>query len=114
MNGYEIYNKASIRLGYKGNGRDEVSDSRLTGRILEFLNQIIIDLKLEPVNSLSENLSYSNDVLETICCGVAMMMSLSEGDTNKNVIFTALYNAKRMTALSKTDFIKDTLPVAEG
>ena len=114
MNGFDIYNKAAIRLGYKGKGRDEVSDTRFMGRILEFVNQIAIDLKLKPVNSLSEEINYSNDTLEAICCGVAMLLSMSEGDTNKNVIFTALYNAKRMTVLSKSDYIKDALPIAEG
>lgn len=114
MNGYEIYNKALIRLGYKGTGDNEVLDSRIVGRVLEFINQIAIDLKLNTVNNLSEEISNLTEICEALCCGVAMLLSLSEGDANKNVIFTALYNAKRAGALSKASFIEDNLPVAEG
>ncbi len=114
MNGYEIYDKAAIRLGYKGTGKNEVLDTRLVGRALEFVNQIALDLKLGSVNDLSEDINCSACLSEALCCGTAMLMSLSEGDTNKNVIFTALYNAKRAAALSKTAFIEDTLPIAEG
>lgn len=114
MTGYEIYNKAITRLGYKSSGNDEVLDSRIAGRASEFINQILLDLKLDAISHISEPVNCSEEMCEALCCGVAMLLSLSEGDTNKNVIFTALYNAKRAAALSKTAFIEDNLPVAEG
>lgn len=114
MNGYEIYDKAALRLGYKGTGSNGVLDTRLMGRALEFINQIALDLKLSSVEDLSKNIACSAETAEALCCGVAMLMSLCEGDTSKNVIFTALYNAKRAAALSKTELVVDTLPIAEG
>lgn len=114
MNGYDIYDKASIRLGYKGSGKNEILDSRLVGRALEFVNQISIDLKLGAVENLSDEILCSEELGEALCCGTAMLISMAEGDINKNVIFTALYNAKRAAALGECCYIKDNLPVTEG
>lgn len=114
MNGYEIYDKAALRLGYKGAGSNGILDTRLMSRALEFINQIALDLKLKGVEDLCEDIDCSTESAEALCCGVAMLMSLCEGDVNKNVIFTALYNAKRTAVLSKTEKIVDNLPVTEG
>ena len=114
MNGYEIYDKAALRLGYKGTGNNGILDTRIMGRALEFINQIALDLKLKAVADLSENIDCSSETAEALCCGVAMLMSFCEGDTNKNAIFTAIYNAKRSALLSGKELIVDTLPTAEG
>ena len=114
MNGYEIYDRAALRLGYKGTSGEEVLDDRLVLRALEFINQIALDLKLKTVKDLSEEINVTDDMVEALCCGTAMMLSLSEGDTTKNAVFTALYNAKRMAMLSKNERVEDILPVAEG
>lgn len=114
MNGYDIYDRAIIRLGYKSTGKTEITDSGIMIRAVEFINQIAIDLKLGPIKDLSDKIECSNEFSEALCCGVAMLISLSEGDANKNVIFTALYNAKRAAVLSSKAFIEDTLPTMEG
>ena len=114
MNGYNIYDKACIRLGYKGTGNNEILDSRIVGRALEFVNQISIDLKLGGVENLSDKIICSEEHSEALCCGVAMLISMAEGDLNKNVIFTALYNAKRAATLGGIGYVIDKLPVAEG
>ncbi len=114
MNGYEIYDRAMIRLGYKAIGKNEIQDVGIMGRAAEFINQIAVDLGLKPIEDLSDNIDCSDELSEALCCGVAMLISLSDSDANKNVIFTALYNAKRATVLSGRAFIEDNLPIAEG
>lgn len=114
MNGYEIYDKAMTRLGYKGTDNTAVPDSRLVSRALEFINQIALDLKLGAVDDMSKEINCSAEFAEALCCGTAMLLSMCVSDTNKNVIFTAIYNAKRAELLSGISYIKDTLPVTEG
>lgn len=114
MNGYEIYNKVLIRLGYKESESQDIINKRLTDGSLEAVNQILLDLKLEPVTALSKDINAAAPILEAVCCGVAMLLTVNIGDSNKNVIFTALYNAKRAAVLSITEHIKDNLPIAEG
>ncbi len=114
MNGYDVYDRAIIRLGYKSTGTNEIEAEGIMGRAVEFINQIAIDLKLKAIEQLSDNIDCSAELSEALCCGVAMLISLCEADANKNVIFTALYNAKRTAVLSGKAFIEDTLPIAEG
>lgn len=114
MNGYDIYDRAMIRLGFKPAGKNEITDAGIISRAVEFINQIAADLKLRFIEDLSDNIDCSAELSEALCCGVAMLISLSEGDANKNVIFTALYNAKRTAVLSEKSFIEDALPIAEG
>lgn len=114
MNGYDVYDRAMIRLGYKATGKTEIMDTGIIGRAVELINQIAIDLKLKAIDELSDNIECSAELSEALCCGVAMLISLCEADANKNVIFTALYNAKRAAVLSGKSFIEDTLPIAEG
>lgn len=114
MNGYDVYDRAIIRLGFKATGKNEIMDAGIMGRAVEFINQIATDLKLKQIEALSDNIDCSAELGEALCCGVAMLISLCEGDANKNVIFTALYNAKRTTVLSSKAYIEDTLPIAEG
>ena len=114
MNGYDIYEKAVLRLGYKRMGESDIVDTRLSERSLEFINQIAEDLKLKQIENLSQEINIGLPYTEALCCGLAMLLSLSEGDTNKNIIFTALYNAKRAAALCEGDTVEDTLPTTEG
>ena len=113
MNGYDIYEKAVLRLGYKNTEESSVVDIRFTERTKEFINQILSDLKKEEIMDLNDEIALTPDFAEALCCGVAKLLSLSEGDTNKNVIFTALYNAKRTSVLSRKSNIEDLLPTME-
>ena len=42
-----------------------------------------------------------------------MLISLIEGDSSKNRIFTALYNAKRASSLKAKAIIADVMPQTE-
>ena len=113
MNGYMIYRKALARLGNEN--ADEISlDNVQFTHVLELINQIASDLKVNTINELSSEVENSNDVIEAICCGTAMMLALNQGDIAKNQIFTNIYNAKRAAVLSSTSHIEDTLPIAES
>ena len=109
MNGFELYNKVLTRLGFSRYEQDSF-DEGLLKRVLELINQIAADLQLEGIKTLSENMNYNFAQTEAICCGVAMLFSLSEGDSEKNKIYTALYNSKRAALLSKTAYVEDVLP----
>lgn len=110
MSGYDIYKKALLRLGYNDAG---INDSKIS-IAKELINQILSDLRLEPINEMSYKIKASRDHLEAVCCGLAMLLSLSEGDSAKNQLFTDLYNAKRAAILSEISFIEDKLPIAES
>ena len=103
MTGYDIIKKASIRLGY-----DNCSQT-FNQRGLEYINQICSELKINNIISLSQNVTQDLEQVEVICCGVAMLISFVEGDTEKNKVYTNLYNAKRTALLSKINIIEDVL-----
>ena len=113
MNGYELCARAYTRLGL-GNEDCFRPENNTSQRDLEFLNQILQDLKLESVTELSCEIKCSENKAEAICCGVAMLVSFCEGETEKNQFYTSLYNAKRAAILSSTEKIEDTIPVAES
>ncbi len=104
MSGYDIFKKALLRLSYTD------YQNKLSVKALEFLNQILIDLKLKPLEHISQKTDFSPDIAEAVCCGVAMLLTLSEGDSEKNRIYTNLYNSKRAGILSKTTYVEDVLP----
>lgn len=114
MNGYDIYSKATIRLGYTPASEGSEFSSETLSHVLELINQIIADLKLPPIESLSEDINCSNELSEALCCGTAMLLSFLESDTEKNQIYTNIYNAKRAAVLSKNERILDTLPTPES
>ena len=109
MKGYELFNKAILRLGYSDATKDN-----LFPRAKELINQILLDLNCETIDSLFDRLPCDNKVSEGVCCGVAMLMALSEADEEKHKMFCQLYNAKRSGILSKTAIVEDKMPIAEG
>lgn len=108
MSGYDIFKKALLRLSYTK------FENNLSVKALEFINQICIDLKLPAVENLSQEMNLSADIAEAVCCGLAMLLSLSEGDSEKNRIYTNMYNSKRAAVLSKTTYVEDVLPNFEN
>ena len=113
MTGYDIYKKACTRVGISGAGDEIISDSRLFSRTIEFINQIASDLKMNEVENLSDELSEDREKTEALSCGVAMLLSLTCGNAEKNRIYTNIYNAKRAALLAHSSFIEDKLPIAE-
>lgn len=108
MTGYDIYKKAILRLSYKD------FENKLSVKALEFINQICTDLKLPNIESLNRNINCSPDVIEAVCCGLTMLLALSEGDSEKNIIYTNLYNSKRASVLSKIVCVEDVLPKTQN
>lgn len=104
MSGYDIFRKVMLRLSYTD------TYNKLSVKALEFINQICIDLKIPVIESLSEKIEQNSEVLEALCCGVAMLLTVSEGDSEKNSLYTALYNSKRASVLSKVTLVEDVLP----
>lgn len=112
MKGYEIYNRVLTLLGYSGNNVSPAAAELMEKRCLEAINQISADLKCDPISSLAEELPIGSAKTEALCCGVAMLMSLTESDGEKNRLFADLYNAKRAAALAKIEHIGERLPNA--
>ncbi len=113
MNGIEIINRAILLLGYNRNQFiDNANEFNI--RALDILNNICLDLKLPSVASLNDVIHTSEIKLSAITTGVAMLLSLLIGDSNKNIIFTGLYNAKRAMSLKETGLISDVLPYDDG
>ncbi|MBE6787589.1 MAG: hypothetical protein E7537_04500 [Ruminococcaceae bacterium] len=110
MTGNEIYKRVLGLLGYIENDIIIAGQETLFKRALDIINQICVDLKIPQIKRLSEKVEASEEALDALCYGTAMIMCLVEGDGAKNQIFTAIYNAKRATALSKTEIIADKLP----
>ena len=113
MNGYELYEKVLTRLGYNKSGTIG-AEQKFLSPFLEFANQIAADLKLAEIKNFETPLNFTAQEADALCCGVVMLMAFSEGDTDKNKLFTEIYNAKRAALLSKTDYVIDNLPVTES
>lgn len=108
MQGYDIYKRICVLLGYNTeNG--ELSDTR-AGRMTDIINQISQDLRIEPIESLSQQMTVEPKKAEALVYGCAMMLAVSEGDASKASVYSQLYNAKRMSALCQKDIVEDTLP----
>ncbi|MBR2489130.1 MAG: hypothetical protein IKB45_01510 [Clostridia bacterium] len=107
MKAYDIYKKAAIRAGITEN--DILSDS-FTKKGAEFINQIANDLNIAGIDSLSDKIDCTSLQAEALCCGVAMLISLTISDSEKNSVLTDIYNAKRASALSKISSVEDVIP----
>ncbi len=110
MTGNELYHRVLGLLGYLDVSIVRAGEDNLLKRAPEIINQVCLDLKIPEIKTLSDNIVASNTSLDALCYGVAMIMSLVEGDGAKNQIFASIYNAKRATALSKTEKIEDKMP----
>ena len=109
MTGYDLLKKSLLRLGY-----ENLKGESFFERGIEAINQICNDLNVEEINNLADVISTTNEGIECLVIGIAMILSFAEGDSEKNQIFTPLYNAKRASFLSKIDYIVNKMPVAEG
>lgn len=113
MKGLDIYKKAMLLLGYNDIVNNPPLQVRFEEQGAELISQIAADLCITDVSSLSSDLAADAQQAEALIYGTAMLLSLTEGDTSKNRVFTELYNAKRAAALKKIDKITYTMPHAE-
>ena len=109
MKAFDIYKRAMRLLGYG----DILNDEALRQRFEEQSAELAADLHIQEISSLSDELEADAQQLEALACGTAMLISLIEGDSSKNRIFTALYNAKRASSLKAKAIIADVMPQTE-
>lgn len=114
MTGYDIYKKAAARLGDSDSLNGILEDSAKLNIALEAINQIAVDLKLQEINSLSDDMTLDKKQTDALCSGVAMLIALSDGNSEKNHIYTGIYNAKRAMVLADVSIIEDKLPFSES
>lgn len=115
MTGYDVIKRAMHLLGYSGDAGDPSELGSTSVKGFEIIKQLLIDLKCSDISSLSEAFDISKTKEDALCYGAAMLLALTEGDADKNRIFTEIYNSKRAAALCSTECVKDCLPkVTEG
>lgn len=114
MTGYDIYNNAITLLGYMNSDTIVSPKGNKYERTLRIINWILSDLKCKEITSLSEIITVDGSKADAVCTGVAMLLSLSEGDSQKNKAFTDIYNGKRATVLSEIKYVGDKIPTVTG
>lgn len=114
MKGNEAYKRVLNLLGYLNNDDSITSDISLYKRALHAFNQILVDLKQQEINGLECEIDIPKASCEALIYGVAMLLSLTSGDSERNRIFTEIYNAKRSAALSNIDAVSDVMPTTFG
>ena len=113
MKAFDIYKRAMRLLGYGDILNDEALRQRFEEQSAELISQIAADLHIKEISSLSDELEADAQQLEALACGTAMLISLIEGDSSKNRIFTSLYNAKRASSLKAKAIIAEVMPQTE-
>lgn len=113
MKAFDIYKRAMRLLGYGDILNDEALRQRFEEQSAELISQVAADLHIREISSLSDELEADAQQLEALTYGTAMLISLIEGDSSKNRIFTALYNAKRASSLKAKAIIADVMPQTE-
>ncbi len=114
MKGYEVYKRVLNLLGYINNDDSITSDSALYKRALYAINQILLDLKQEEIESMNDSINIPKSSVEALIYGVAMLLALIGGDGERNRLFAELYNAKRSAALSEINTVSDVMPNVDG
>lgn len=110
MTGFDVFKRCMVLLGYSPESNEVVDNKTLINRMPDIINQIALDLKIPQIFSLSEKININEAKIDALCCGCAMLLALTEGDSGKNQIFTAIYNAKRASVLSQKVKKEDVLP----
>jgi len=111
MTGYEFAKKVTALLGYSLD--DDYSTERKE-RFLHIFNQVAEDLKLSPINGLTDSVNTESKETEALMYGCAMMLAVSENDAGHAQTFARIYGPKRTALLSHIDSKQDVLPRAEN
>lgn len=111
MTGDDIYKRVLALLGYLNSGNIIVGENNLLKRAVDIINQICLDLKIPPICILSDQIKASDEKLDALAYGCAMLFALIEGDGAKNQLFAKIYNGKRGRALSSKEVVQDKLPI---
>ncbi|MCQ2454580.1 MAG: hypothetical protein MJ090_00310 [Clostridia bacterium] len=115
MTGYKIYESALLKLGYhdsKGTIEQVIPFKKIA---LDAINEISFDIcGAEPIDTLFEEVNLDKQAISVLSYGVAMIISQYNHDTEKNIIMTALFNARRAAFLSDSKRITDVSPEIYG
>ena len=114
MTGFDVYNRCMALLGYTYQEDEIITGKTLKARFPEILNQILLDLKIDTIDGLSTRIPLTSEQKDALINGCAMLLSLSEGDVDKNRIYTSIYNGKRAAALSEKCSVEDVMPTVSG
>lgn len=110
MTGYDIYRRVLNISGCLNGGESSVEHQLLLERMPDIINQICLDLKIPQIKVLAQEMNISSKQEDALCYGTAMLLAVGESETEKNQLFTQIYNAKRAAVLSSSEVIEDTLP----
>ncbi len=111
----DIIKSAMALMGYGSVDVIGYSDEAMLQRAIVAVNHIIMDLggKLT-VKETNEEIFLPVPALRAIPYGVAMLLSLAEGDAARNNTFANIYNAMRAAAKGSVSTVVDTLPTTSG
>ena len=110
MTGNDLYKRTLGLLGYLNSNMVSANKDNLLKRATDIINQICFDLKLKTISELENTIVATSERLDALCYGVAMLLAVSEGETEKNKLFAQIYNAKRAAVLCETQSVEDKLP----
>ncbi len=114
MRANDLLEKAVLLLGYEAHGYGDKNDKSLSSRILCAINTILSDLSLGQISSIFDEITPDDSTEAAAVYGVAMMLSVLEGDAARNEFFSRLYNQKRASAKFSLGKISDVLPKSEA
>jgi hypothetical protein len=110
MTGYDIYKKVLSISGYSASDQADFSQQVILERMPDIINQICFDLKIPSISELENIIGATPKQIDALCYGVAMLLAVSEGETEKNKLFAQIYNSKRAAVLCETQSVEDKLP----
>ena len=110
MTAYDIYTRVLSISGHLNSGEETVEHQMILERMPDIINQICLDLKMPQIKGLSDEMNISSLQADALCYGTAMLLAVSESESEKNQLFTQIYNAKRAAVLSSKETVKDTFP----
>lgn len=114
MNGSEIYNTAMTLLGYTDSDSGVCLPDSMRQRSLGLIVQLCRELNITEPSTLIQPIQSDQAGCDALCFGLAMLYSLSEGDPEKNRLFTQIYNSKRAGFKGGRSQIGDLLPSVGG
>ena len=110
MTGYDIYNRAAVLLSFTGPDGNVCPNEGLLRRAKDILAQLCCDLEVPVPALLTDEVDAEPEATAALCYGMAMLLSLTEGEPQKNAMFTELYNAKRAAVKAGVTKTDDVLP----
>lgn len=115
MTGYNIFESALLKLGYhdsKGTVEQAVPFKKIA---IDAINEFSFDLcRSSPIKTLFDHIDLDERAASVVSYGVAMVISLYNHDTEKNIIMTTIFNARRAAYLSESKTVKDVSPEIFG